>query len=144
MNDFDNFIKRKLKVKRYLRYVDDFVLFADSKEELMKQYGQIVKYLEDELELKPRERYILRENKEGLDFLGYVICPHYSLVRRRVVHNFKCKKAQYLDKYEALEGTMKLVEIKQFLSVQASFGGIENTCQTAGTNALGVQIAINY
>ncbi len=123
MDDFDNFVKRKLKVKRYLRYVDDFVLFANSKEELMEHYAQMVKYLEDELELRLRDKYILRENKEGLDFLGYVIRPYYTLVRRRVVHNYKYKKAQYLDRYEALEGTMKLAEIKQFLSVQASFVG---------------------
>ena len=123
MNDFDNFVKRKLKVKRYLRYVDDFVLFADSKEELMKQYEQIVEYLDKELELNLREKLILRENKEGLDFLGYIIRPHYTLVRRRVVHNYKYKKAQYLDRYEALKGHMNLVEIKAFLSVQASFAG---------------------
>jgi len=123
MDDFDNFVKRKLKVKRYLRYVDDFVLFSDSKEELMEHYIQMVKYLENELELTLRDKYILKGNKEGLDFLGYVIRPHYTLVRRRVVHNYKYKKAQYLDRYEALEGTMKLAEIKQFLSVQASFAG---------------------
>jgi len=123
MNDFDNFVKRKLKVKRYLRYVDDFVLFSDSKEELMEKYAQIVEYLDEELELKLRDKYILRANKEGLDFLGYIIRPHYTLVRRRVVHNYKYKKAQYLQKYEALQGTMKLSEIKAFLSVKASFAG---------------------
>lgn len=123
MNDFDNFVKRKLKVKRYLRYVDDFVLFADTKAELMEQYEQIVKYLDEELELRLREKYILRANKEGLDFLGYVVRPHYTLVRRRVVHNYKQKKAQYLQKYELLEGTMELSEIKAFLSVKASFEG---------------------
>ena len=102
MDDFDNFVKRKLKVKRYLRYVDDFVLFSDSKEELMEHYRQMVKYLKYELELNLRDKYILRENKEGLDFLGYVIRPYYTLVRRRVVHNYKSKKAQYLDRYKAL------------------------------------------
>ena len=123
MNDFDNFVKRKLKVKRYLRYVDDFVLFAQSKEELMSHYEKIVIYLEKELELRLRDTYILRENKEGLDFLGYVIRPYYTLVRKRVVHNYKYKKAKYLDDYEAQKGKMSLVEIKQFLSVQASFAG---------------------
>jgi retron-type reverse transcriptase len=123
MNDFDNFVKRKLKVKKYLRYVDDFVLFAEDKEKIMEHYEQIVKYLAEELELSLRDNYILKENKEGLDFLGYIIHPHYTLVRKRVVQNYKYKKAQYLDRYEALKGTMSLVEIKKFLSVQASFVG---------------------
>ncbi|MBN2894266.1 MAG: hypothetical protein JXK05_00035 [Campylobacterales bacterium] len=58
---------------------------------------------------------------EGVDFLGYIIRPHYRLVRRRIVNNFKRKKARYLDAYEAQKGTMRLAEIKQFLAVQASF-----------------------
>ena len=123
MNDFDNFVKRQLKCKRYLRYVDDFVLFSDSKEDLMCKYKKIVDYLEKELELKLRDRYILRGNSEGLDFLGYIIRPHYTLVRRRVVDNFKYKKALYLNEYERQKGKMSLEEIRAFLSVQASFAG---------------------
>ena len=123
MNDFDNFVKRTLKVKRYLRYVDDFVLFGDTKEELLRQYDKIVNYLKEHLGLYLRDRYILRDNKAGLDFLGYIIRPYYVLVRKRVVNNYKHKKARYLTEYENQKGNMSLVEIKEFLSVQASFVG---------------------
>jgi len=123
MNDFDNFVKRELKVKRYLRYVDDFVLFGDTKEELMRQYDEIVVYLKEHLGLSLRDKYILRDNRTGLDFLGYIIRPDYVLVRKRVVNNYKYKKARYLAEYENQRGKMSLVEIKQFLSVQASFAG---------------------
>ncbi|MBD3817234.1 MAG: hypothetical protein IE913_12540 [Halothiobacillus sp.] len=60
---------------------------------------------------------------QGVDFLGYIIRPHYTLVRRRVLRNFKMKKRRYLDAYEAKKGKMGLAEIKKFLSVQASFTG---------------------
>lgn len=123
MNDFDNFVKRTLKVKRYLRYVDDFVLFADTREELLDYYGEITSYLKEHLKLSLRERYILRGNKEGLDFLGYIIRPDYVLVRKRVVNNYKHKKARYLTEYEGQRGKMSLAQIKAFLSVQASFVG---------------------
>lgn len=53
--------------------------------------------------------------------MGYIIRPNYTLVRRRVVNNYKYKKAKYLEVYENQKGTMSLVEIKQFLSVRASF-----------------------
>jgi retron-type reverse transcriptase len=123
MNDFDNHVKRELKARRYLRYVDDFVLFANTEEELRRQYDEIVAYLKEHLGLSLRDRYILRDNRDGLDFLGYVIRPRYVLTRKRVVNNFKQKKAQYLDAYEQQKGKMSLAEIKQFLSVQASFVG---------------------
>jgi len=55
--------------------------------------------------------------------LGYIIRPHYTLVRKRVINNYKQKKAKYLEEYENQKGNMSLEEIKKFLSVQASFVG---------------------
>lgn len=121
MNPFDHFIKRILKVKGYLRYVDDFVLFADSRAELEKYKNDIKAYLKNQLGLSLRDEGVLRSVEEGMDFLGYIVRPHYMLVRRRVVHNYKYKKAQYLTRYEEQKGKMNLAEIKAFLSVQASF-----------------------
>ena len=123
MNGFDNFVKRRLKVKYYLRYVDDFVLFSHSEEELEGWHREIRDYLHRELGLRLRDDFKLRKNSEGLDFLGYIVRPHYLLTRRRVVNNFKCKKARFLDRYEREKGKMSLEEIKRFLSVRASFLG---------------------
>ena len=123
MNDFDNYVKRKLKVKRYIRYVDDFVLFDKSKERLRYLQKEIEEYLNKELHLTLREDSKLKRHTEGLDFLGYIIRPDYMLVRQRVVNNYKKKKALYLREYESQKGKMSLVEIKAFLSVQASFVG---------------------
>ncbi|MCP4969694.1 MAG: hypothetical protein GY932_03740 [Arcobacter sp.] len=121
MNDFDNFVKRELKCKRYLRYVDDFVLFEESKEKLLEYYEKIVFYLEKNLKLRLRENYILKQNNQGLDFLGYIIRPNYTLTRKRVVNNYKVKKAKYLDEYEKQKGKLSLEKIKKFLCVKASF-----------------------
>ncbi len=121
LNPFDHFIKRTLHVKGYLRYVDDFVLFADSKEQLLAWRAQIIDFLHVKLALRLRDEGILKPVTDGLDFLGYIIRPHYMLVRRRVVNNFKQKKARYLEAYEHQQGKMGLTEIKAFLSVQASF-----------------------
>ena len=43
------------------------------------------------------------------------------LTRQRVVNNYKYKKAKYLENYEKQKGKMSLLEIKEFLSVKASF-----------------------
>jgi hypothetical protein len=123
MNEFDNYIKRVLKVKRYIRYVDDFVLFDSSKERLIILKKQIEEYLAKELKLSLRDDSRLKLHTQGLDFLGYIIRPNYILVRRRVVNNFKYKKALFLKSYEAQKGKMSLAQIKRFLSVQASFAG---------------------
>lgn len=123
LNRFDHFIKRELKIKHYLRYVDDFVLFHKDKNQLIEAKRKIEKYLKDNLDLYLRDDFKLKQNSHGLDFLGYIIRPNYLLVRNRVVNNFKYKKAKYLKRYEALKGNMSLEEIKQFLCVQASYKG---------------------
>jgi len=121
MNAFDHYVKRELKVKHYVRYVDDFVLLDESKERLEMLHRHIEEYLAKELLLSLRDDAKLKKSSEGLDFLGYIIRPYYVLTRQRVVNNYKHKKAKYLDSYEKQKGKMNLAEIKQFLSVQASF-----------------------
>ncbi len=123
LNDFDNFCKRILKCKKYIRYVDDFVIFGDKKEDLLQKKVIIEKYLDEKLKLSLRDRFVLKQMNDGVDFLGYIIRPHYTLVRQRVIKNYKRKKARYLDRYEELRGKMPLEEIKWFLATKASFKG---------------------
>ena len=113
---FDDFLKRQLKVKSYIRYVADFVLFDKSKERLEALLPLIVTYLRDNLKLTLIDDVKLKSHSSGLDFLGYIIQEDYMLTRQRVVN-----KAVYLNSYEAQRGNMNLEEIKSFLSVQASF-----------------------
>ncbi len=120
MYRFDNFIKRQLKVKSYIRYVDDFVLFDSSKERLIALKIEIEKYLKDYLLLTLREDSRLRSFNDGLDFLGYIIRPNYMLVRNRVVDNLKYKKAKFYDYYEN-GGDTDLPAILKYNEVIASF-----------------------
>lgn len=122
MNDFDNFVKRTLKVKYYMRYVDDMILLGESKEELDDIKAKIVIYLREELNLKLREQYFLRPTKRGIDFLGYVVRPTHTLVRQRVVNNFKYKKAQFMDNC-FVDGTCSLEDALKFREINASFYG---------------------
>ena len=100
MRKFDEFVQNELGVKEYIRHVDDFVLFHDSKSYLQKCLWRIKEYLRQNLALDLRQDIRLRANRLGLDFLGYIVRDRYVLVRNRVVKNYKFKKASYLNKYE--------------------------------------------
>lgn len=121
MRKFDEFVQNELEVKEYIRYVDDFVLFHDSKSYLQKCLLEIKEYLARNLALELRQDVKLRANRSGLDFLGYIVRDRYVLVRNRAVKNYKFKKASYLNKYEKKKGKMDKKEIDKFLAVQASF-----------------------
>jgi RNA-directed DNA polymerase len=76
----DHFVKEKLGCKGYVRYVDDFVLFADTRRQLWAWYREIERYLERlRLVLNPK-RTALYPTTEGRPFLGQRVFPDYRLL----------------------------------------------------------------
>ncbi|MCM8782687.1 MAG: reverse transcriptase domain-containing protein [Candidatus Omnitrophica bacterium] len=96
LNELDQFMKHTLKVQHYIRYADDFAILLDNKSYLENPVSSINKFLitELELELHPN-KVIFRKFNSGVDFLGYVIFPHYVLPRtktkRRLLRKIKGK-----------------------------------------------------
>lgn len=96
MNELDQFVKQELKVKYYLRYADDFIILDSDKEDLHRYTSILAMFLKGNLnlELHPK-KIILRKLNWGIDFLGYIILPHYILPRtktkRRILKKIKEK-----------------------------------------------------
>ena len=102
MNEFDQFVKHRLKVKRYVRYTDDFALILESPEELRKLLIPISEFLENELALKLHpNKIILTRLSQGVDFLGYVIFPKYRLLRTKTKYRMFKKLEKRMEKYKA-------------------------------------------
>ena len=83
LNELDRFVKRELKCPAYVRYVDDFLLFADGKRQLWDWKRAIVNFL-------PRLRLMLHDRSStvypvtnGIPFLGFVTYPTHRLLKRR-------------------------------------------------------------
>lgn len=92
LNELDQFIKRELKRKYYLRYVDDLVILGKEKQELMCLVEPINSFLKQKLDLELNlSKTKLYPLDNGISFLGYVINPGYSLVREKTVKRFKNK-----------------------------------------------------
>ncbi len=81
LDDLDHFIKHKLRVKHYIRYVDDFILLSRSKEELHQWCAAIEdKLFEVRLRLHPKKVNIF-QTRLGVDVLGYHVFPDYKKLR---------------------------------------------------------------
>jgi len=92
LNEIDQYIKRTLKAKFYIRYVDDLILLSNDKDKLSSWREGINKFLINNLKLElHKNKDKLGEVKEGINFLGYIVRPNYILSRRRVVSNLKNK-----------------------------------------------------
>lgn len=70
LNDLDHFIKENLKIKRYVRYQDDFILFIKTKKEAKEVLEKIKEFVEKEkLELNKSSR--IYSSRENIKYLGY-------------------------------------------------------------------------
>lgn len=91
---FDKFIKNKLQVKYYYRYMDDTVILSNNKNELFELKNKLEKFIGIFMKLKFSKWQIQSINKP-LNFLGYRITPKYKLVRKDSVIRAKRKIKRY-------------------------------------------------
>jgi len=84
LESLDHYIKEKLKIKYYVRYIDDMVLFGCNKKELHKTRKAIGKFLETELGLKLKGNWqVFKTDSRGVDFLGFVFYRTHIRLRAR-------------------------------------------------------------
>jgi RNA-directed DNA polymerase len=89
LNPFDHFVRRELSCTAYLRYVDDFVLFSDSRSQLMDWQEAIISRLRRYRLTIHEESAYPREVNEGLPFLGFVVFPDHRRLKARKGHTFR-------------------------------------------------------
>ena len=95
MHQFDFFVKHALREKYYVRYCDDFVIVSDSRKHLLELLPPIEEFLGRELELKLHPAKVsLRKWNQGIDFLGYVLKPHCTVLRTKTKRRLLARVTQ--------------------------------------------------
>jgi len=94
MNVFDQYMKHELKIKFYARYCDDFLVVSQDKDFLLTLLPKISEFLGQKLKLKLHPKKVeIRKISQGVDFLGYVLLPHYIVLRsstkKRILRKIK-------------------------------------------------------
>jgi hypothetical protein len=83
LNELDQFVKRCLRCPAYLRYVDDLLLFSDSKRQLWAWKDVIRDFLAGlRLTLHERESTVYPVTN-GIPFLGFRVYPTHRRLKRR-------------------------------------------------------------
>ena len=103
LNELDQFVKHDLRQKKFIRYMDDFLILG-SKKELREIKEDMRFFLERKLNLQfnPKKAYIFPLFL-GIDFLGYVIFKNYILLRKSTIKRFLRKiKNNKTDKEKAI------------------------------------------
>jgi retron-type reverse transcriptase len=99
MNELDQFMKRQVRVRYFIRYADDFMILHTDKKYLINLIPQISKFLKEELALSLNQNKLyIKTLSSGVDFLGWVNFPHYRVLRtaakRRMFKKLKQKQTK--------------------------------------------------
>lgn len=89
LDPLDQFCKRVLGIKRYIRYMDDIIILDNDKEHL-KEYGRrMTQFLEERLHLNFNNKTALRPVRVGCEFVGYVIYNDHVILRKSTTLRMK-------------------------------------------------------
>ena len=82
MNEFDQFMKHRIKAKHYIRYADDFAVLSRDREYLERILPLMQDFLQTRLKLFMHPNKVSIETvASGVDFLGWVHFPHHRVLR---------------------------------------------------------------
>lgn len=85
---FDHWIKEVERVSGYVRYMDDFILWAEDRHSLRRELGNLSAWLAEHLKLELKENEQLNRCKRGISFLGYRVFPGRVLLTHRSKNRF--------------------------------------------------------
>lgn len=100
LNELDQFCKKVLGTKFYIRYMDDVIILSQSKEELHEIKERISKFLDEELQLALNKKTCIRPVSMGIQFVGLHIWSTHRTVRKstslRIKRRLKAAAKQYV------------------------------------------------
>ena len=96
LNEVDQFIKHKLHIKYYCRYLDDSIVIVKTKKEAICALEQIKKFLQYNLKLELNKKTQIFKSKQGVNFCGYKINEYRLKIRDKGKRKLK-KKVKKLE-----------------------------------------------
>ena len=102
----DQYAKHALKLKYYARYVDDIVVIGQDGSDLHESYEKMTTFVQQQLGIifHPNKKEI-NKVEHGVNFVGYIIKPWCTYVRRSTIKNMRLNVAKSMG-FDALRATI--------------------------------------
>ena len=131
LDAFDHYMKDILGIKHYLRYMDDFIVFGNSKSELRSIFDLARRWLKTNLNLTLNHKTRIIPDAEGCDFCGYRIWTTHRLPRKRNVSRMRRRMKKLCKMYR--RGVIPAENVR---AAWASFLGYMKHCDGYRTKLL--------
>lgn len=127
LNELDQFCKHRLRIKFYIRYMDDFIILHHDKRYLHRAKRDIEGFLNEELKLHLNSKTCIRPITTGIEFVGYRIWATHRKLKKKTAIKMK-RRLRYLRKnYERGKTTWEEVN-----SSLQSYMGLLKHCNSYG------------
>lgn len=125
LNELDQYCKRELGIKHYVRYMDDVIILSDDKKKLHEYKNLIEDFIGKNLKLNLNNKTAIRPISQGIEFVGYRLWPTHIKIRKKTALKMR-RRLKYVKKqFERKELTLEKVNA----TVQ-SYMGILKHCNS--------------
>jgi RNA-directed DNA polymerase len=134
MDELDQWVKNYWKIKHYVRYCDDFIVFCDDKSFLHTLRDQICEFLKTRLSLTFSKAEIYPVST-GVEFVGYRHFGDHVLLRKSTTKRIK-------KRIQSLPGRMKSGQIT-LDQMRSSVASTEGWLKWANTHNLSISLKLD-
>ncbi len=125
LNELDQFCKHKLKIRQYIRYMDDIIILGNDKKHLIYLKNEIENFVNNKLRLRLNNKTAIRPIGMGIEFVGYKVWPTHIKIRKSSVIRMKMRLKEVQHLY-----SKGLIDIDELRSVLASYFGFMKHCNS--------------
>ncbi len=127
LNELDQYAKHNLRLRYYIRYMDDIIIIHPDKKYLAVAKEEIEQFLNTELKLQLNKKTAIRPCSMGVDFVGFRIWATHRKLKKKTAKKIK-RRLKYL--FEAyVRGEISAEHLERSI---ASYKGIMQHCNSYG------------
>lgn len=125
LNELDQYCKRELGIKYFVRYMDDVIILSNDKNKLHEYKELIEKFIQDKLNLNLNNKTAIRPISLGVEFVGYRLWPTHIKLRKKTSLKMKKRIKYVIKRYNRNEMTFEKVN-----NTIQSYMGIMKHCNS--------------
>lgn len=125
LNELDQYCKRELGIKYFIRYMDDVIILSNNKKKLHEYKELIEQFIQDKLNLNLNNKTAIRPISLGVEFVGYRLWPTHIKLRKKTSLKMKKRIKYVIKRYNRNEMTFEKVN-----NTIQSYMGIMKHCNS--------------
>lgn len=118
LHELDQYAKHELRVRHYMRYMDDILVLHWEKPRLWQIKQEIQQFLEERLHLALNDKTAVRSIAQGIEWVGYRVWPTHIKLRKSTAKRMKARLKYLQGLYAAEEASWEKINA----SVQSYIG----------------------